>query len=204
MIHDWPKAISPNISDGRVLLYDQGLVRIVADGIQFSNECKLDATEEWLYVVQTAGRNVVRFRIQPDGSLTDREFFGPRDHGRMPDGIAFDVYGNLWGTHIFTDSIWAITPEGELRMIFDDSRPEDVRRLDDAFQRDAVDPELLLSLGGTVAPWCASLTFGGVDLCTAYVGSLRQTKIPYFRAPVAGLPMVHWHEASGEFRREAS
>lgn len=195
MIHDWPKAISPNIADGRVLLYEEDKgVRIVADNIHFANECKLDANEEHLYVVQTAGRSIVRFKIQEDGSLTDREIFGPSDHGRMLDGIAFDSHGNLWGTHVFADSIYAITPEGEFRMIFDDSSPEEVKRLDDAFQADRVDADLLLSCGGKIATWCASLTFGGPDLKTVYVGHLRQTRIPYFTSPVAGLPMVHWNE----------
>jgi gluconolactonase len=27
-----------------------------------------------------------------------------------------------------------------------------------------------------------------------YIGSLRQTRIPFFIAPVAGLPLVHWSE----------
>ncbi len=64
MLHDWPKAISPNIIDGRILLYEEGVgVRIVADDVHFSNECKLDANEEWLYVVQTCGRNIARYKI---------------------------------------------------------------------------------------------------------------------------------------------
>ena len=196
MIHDWPKAISPNIADGRVLLYEEGKgVRIVADNIHFANECKLDAAEEYLYVVQTAGRSILRFRIQEDGTLTDREIFGPSDHGRMIDGIAFDSYGNLWGTHVFTDGIWAITPERELRMIFDDSTPDEVKRLDEAFKEDRVTAETLLSCGGKIATWCASITFGGPDLKTVYVGHLRQTRLPYFKSPVSGLPMVHWNEA---------
>lgn len=193
MIHDWPKALSPNIKDGRVLLYEEGKgVRIVADGIHFANECKLDANEEFLYVAQTAGRNVVRFRIQPDGSLTDREIYGPPDQGRMIDGIAFDSYGNLWGTHVFTDGIWAITPEGDFKYILEDTTPDQVARLDDAYQRESITPALLLSMGGPIATWCASVSFGGPDLRTVYIGSLRQTRIPYFTAPVAGLPMVHW------------
>lgn len=194
MIHDWPSAVSKDIIDGRVLLYEEGKgVRIVADGIHFSNECKLDATEEHLYVVQTCGRNIAKFKIQPNGDLADKEIHGPADHGRLIDGIAFDSYGNLWGTHVMNDGIFAITPEGELRIIFDDSTPEEVERLDTAFQNGHVDADVLLSCGGTVATWCASLTFGGSDLRTVYVGSLRQTRIPFFQSPVAGLPMVHWN-----------
>lgn len=194
MIHDWPKAISPNVADGRILLYEKGEVRIVADGLRFTNECKLDAAEEFLYVVQTCGRNVVRFRIREDGSLTQRETFGPEDHGTFLDGIAFDAHGNLWGTHVMTDRLFAITPDGDLRILLDDTSPEEIRRIDEAFQRDEITPELLLSCEGKIAPWMASLTFGGADLRTVYIGSLRGTTLPYFRSPVAGLPLVHWNE----------
>ena len=61
-----------------------------------------------------------------------------------------------------------------------------------AFEKDEVTPEMMLECGGTIAPWFASVTFGGSDLKTVYIGSLRGTNIPYFRSPVAGLPMVHW------------
>jgi|TARA_Y100000294_G_scaffold163978_1_gene170353 hypothetical protein len=44
------------------------------------------------------------------------------------------------------------------------------------------------------APWYASVTFGGSDLKTVYIGSLRGNRIPYFQSPVAGLAMVHWGE----------
>jgi gluconolactonase len=194
MIPEWPQAICKNVIDGRVLLYEQDKgVRAVADDLHFTNECKLDLREEYLYVVQTCGRNVVRFRIKPDGELSDREVFGPLDHGRFIDGIAFDSHGNLWGTYIMNDGIFAITPEGERKMIFDDSTPDEVTRISDGFQTgEPLDIEMLLECGGTIAPWCASVTFGGADLKTVYVGSLRGTTIPYFTAPVAGLPMVHW------------
>ena len=196
MIHDWPKAISPNIADGRVLIYQESQgVRVVADGIHFANECKLDATEEHLYVVQTAGRSILRFDVAENGDLSNRKIFGPTDHGRCLDGIAFDAYGNLWGTYVFDDGIYAITPEGELSIIYDDSTVEEVERLQAAFAKDEVNAELLLSCGGQLATWCASLTFGGPDLRTVYIGSLRQTTLPYFRAPVAGLPMSHWDQS---------
>ena len=92
------------------------------------------------------------------------------------------------------DGIFAIKPDGDLHIIFDDSNPEEVAKLDAAFQKSEVTADLLLECGGDIAKWCASVTFGGPDLKTVYVGSLRATNIPYFTSPVAGLPMVHWNE----------
>lgn len=190
---NWMQAIGPHVADGYVALYEQGRLRIVADGFAFTNEIRLDATEDWLYVAETCARKVTRLRVQPDGSLTDRQTFGPEDHGACIDGIAFDAHGNLWGTHVFTDRIFAITPEGELRILLDDDKGSAAgKAFLAAFDRDAATPELMLACGGTIAPWCASITFGGPDLRTVYVGSLKGTRIPFFRSPVAGLPMVHW------------
>lgn len=192
-IRNWMKAISPNVVDGYIALYDQGRLRVVADGLHFTNEIRFDAREEWLYAVETCGRRITRFRAAPDGTLSDREVFGPSDHGAFIDGIAFDAHGNLWGTHVMTDRIFAITPEGDLRILLDDDRDSNAgRALMAAFARDEATPELMLACGGTIAPWFASVTFGGPDLGTVYVGSLRASRIPYFRSPVPGLPMVHW------------
>jgi gluconolactonase len=191
-IKNWMQAISPNTKDGYIALVDRGTIRIVAEGFHFTNEVRLDATEEWLYVVETCGCHISRLRVQPDGSLTDREIYGPTDTGAFIDGIAFDDFGNLWGTHVMTDQIFAITPQGDLKILLDDDVPEASQALRQAFDEDRVTPDLMLACGGSIAPWFASVTFGGPDLKTVYIGSLRGTKIPCFRSPVAGLPMIHW------------
>jgi gluconolactonase len=192
-IKDWTRAISPSVADGYVALYDGGSLRIVADGFRFTNEIRFDAREEWLYVVETCGPCVTRLRVLDDGGLVDREVFGPADHGALIDGIAFDSHGNLWGTHIFRDRVFVITPEGDLRIILDDDREsESGRALMEAFARDEVTSDLIMATGGAIGPWFASVTFGGPDLKTVYVGLLKGERIPYFSSPVAGLPMVHW------------
>ena len=193
-IRNWMEAASRRVEDGSIVLVDGDNVRTVATGIAFTNEVRLDASEEWLYVVETTGRKITRFRVADDGALSDRQTFGPEDHGAFIDGIAFDSYGNLWGTHVMTDRIFAITPEGELRIILDDDNPDASKRLLDAFERGQSTPDLMLAAGGTIAPWFASITFGGPDLRNVYIGSLRGTRIPWFRSPVAGLPMVHWND----------
>jgi gluconolactonase len=193
-IKNWMKAVSPNIADGYVALADEKGLRIVADGFRFTNEIRLDAREEYLYIVETCGQCISRMRVGPHGSLRHREIYGPTKLGRFgfPDGIAFDAYGNLWGTLVMVDQVFAITPEGAFHVVLDDTNEAAAQALEQAFLEDRATSELMLAAGGTLAPWFASVTFGGPDLKTVYVGSLRGTRIPYFRSPVAGLPMVHW------------
>ena len=189
---NWTEAVSPRVRDGSIVLVDGRTARTVASDLAFANEVRLDAKEERLYVVESTGRRVTRFRVAGDGSLSEREAFGPADHGAFIDGIAFDAHGNLWGTHVMSDRVFAITPEGELRIILDDDEPEASARLMEAFRHDRVTPELMLATGGTIGPWFSSVTFGGPDLRDVYVGTLRGTSLPWFRSPVAGLPMAHW------------
>lgn len=192
-IKNWmDAAASPDLDDGYVALADEKGLRIVADGFRFTNEIRLDAKEEYLYIVETTGLCISRMKVAPDGSLSDREVFGPSSLGAFPDGIAFDSYGNLWGTLVMADKIFVLTPEGDMHIVLDDEEPESAKALMDAFHQGKADPELMLAAGGTIAPWFASVTFGGADLKTVYIGSLRGTRIPYFRSPVAGQPMVHW------------
>lgn len=194
-IPNWMDAISPNIYDGYIALADKNGLRIVADGFMFTNEIRFDANEEWLYIVETTAMKITRMRVDSNGNLSRRETFGPESHGAFIDGIAFDSFGNLWGTHVMIDHVFALTPDGELRILLDDDNGSAAgKTLLRAFGEDRVTPELTLACGGSIAPWMASITFGGPDLSTVYIGSLRGTTIPYFSSPVPGLPMVHWNE----------
>jgi len=193
-VRNWVEALVPDLDDGYIVRLDERGPRIVAEGLHFTNEVRFDAGEKHLYAVETTGGRILRFRVDEHGELRDREVYGPSHlgPGAYPDGIAFDSFGNLWGTMVYSDKLFAITPEGKLLVLLDEGDPEKVHRLDQAFREKRVTSELLFETGRGVAPWMASVTFGGPDLRTAYIGSLKGTRIPYFRAPVAGLPMVHW------------
>jgi sugar lactone lactonase YvrE len=131
--------------------------------------------------------------VSPEGALSGRETFGPSDLRGTPDGFAFDQYGNLWITIVQTDRLIALTPEGNQLTLLDDCDPLQRSIYDQHFYAGTMTPEVMAATKGTIAPWMASLTFGGPDLRTVYLGSLMGTSIPYFRAPVAGLPMAHWN-----------
>jgi gluconolactonase len=189
----WTRSINEKTPDGYVGLIDERGIRIVAEGFVGTNEIRFDANEEWLYVVESNARRISRLRARPDGSLGEREIFGPADLGGTPDGFAFDAYGNLWITIVQTDRLVALTPEGELLTLLNDCDPEQRQVYDRHFYAGTMTPEVMAATKGTIAPWMASVTFGGPDLRTVYLGSLMGTTIPYFRSPVAGLPLAHWN-----------
>jgi sugar lactone lactonase YvrE len=167
----------------------------VADGFHFTNEIRFDAKEEWLYVVETTGGCISRMRVDAKGGLSGREIFGPSNLGKgaWPDGIAFDSYGNLWGTMVYSDKLFVLTPEGVLKILLDEGDPSKVAALEEQFFAGRVTEDVLFATGQGIAPWMASVTFGGPDLRTVYLGALKQKRIPSFRVPIPGLPMVHWH-----------
>jgi sugar lactone lactonase YvrE len=195
-IKNWMHALRTDLADGYLARYDQGTLRIVADGFRFTNEVRFDAKEEWLYVVETTGGCITRLRIDEQGEVAEREIFGPASlgTGAWPDGIAFDSLGNLWGTLVYSDKLFVLTPKGDLRVLLDEGDPAKVAALEKQFRANHVTEDVLFATGRGVAPWMASVTFGGPDLQTVYIGSLKGHRIPYFRAPAPGLPMVHWHD----------
>jgi gluconolactonase len=193
-VNPWSDAINSRLADGYIVLLDANGPRIVADGFRFTNEIRLDAREEWLYVAETTGKRITRLRVKPDGSLVDREVYGPSNLGSgLVDGIAFDAYGNLWATMICADRLVAVTPEGDLLELMSDGDPAATARFEAAFATGSPVPlDTMLACGGQTCSLLTSLTFGGPDLSTVFLGGLRSTEIPFFGSPVPGLPMVHW------------
>ena len=106
-----------------------------------------------------------------DGSLVDREVYGPKPLAELgiPDGIAFDEAGNLWVTFPRWNAVGYITPERSLEMVLED-------------------PE------GKVLKRPSNICFGWEDRKTAFIGSLDGTNIPYFQVPHPGMRLVHQKE----------
>ena len=194
-VNPWTKAASSRVRDGYIAVAEARGLRVVAEGFHFTNEIRFDANEEWLYIVETTGPHITRMRVHEGAhgvELREREFFGPAHLGGFPDGIAFDAFGNLWCTLVMVDQLIALTPQGERLLLLDDGDAAGSRNLLDKMAAGSLTADDMMKARGTLAPWMASITFGGPDLRTVYIGSLMGTTIPYFRSPVAGLPMVHW------------
>ncbi len=191
-MNPWTDHVKTMSRDGYIALIDDKGARIVADNLCGTNELRFDPKEEFLYVAETSARNVTRFRVVGD-TLIDREIYGPSNIGGFCDGIAFDAYGNLWSTLINADRLVAVTPEGDLLTILDAGGDKDALAvLDAAWADKTLTPDMMVAASGSICPWMASVTFGGHDLKTVYLGSLRGDTIPFFQSPVAGQPLLGW------------
>jgi gluconolactonase len=194
----WRNRSRQTESDGYIAVVEEwqpgrpGRARVVATELGGTNELRFNADGTRLYVAETGADHITRFQVGPDATLTGREIYGPaRLHG-APDGFAFDAHGNLWTTLIGRDTLVAITPDGDVRTLWEDGD----RAIKNACRASAKDSGADTVLGARpgdgLAPRMASVTFGGRDRRTVYIGSLGGAALPTFRSPVPGAPLPHW------------
>ncbi|MEO7019505.1 MAG: SMP-30/gluconolactonase/LRE family protein [Ktedonobacteraceae bacterium] len=190
----WWAAASYPQADGYIVLVDDKGPRVVAEGIYFTNEIRLDAKEEYLYVAETMAMHIARFRVHPDGSLGEKEIFGPSRLGTASavDGFTFDSAGNIWVTTVLRNGVGIITPKGDYHIVFEDINQEFLKAFEERLRARTAQPMDMLASAGATLQLVTSVTFGGPDLRTVYLGSLGMHSLPTFRSPVAGLPMRHW------------
>jgi gluconolactonase len=165
------EAVERAIPDGYVILIDNGKARVAAEGFCFTNEVRVDRARRHLYLAETAKGRVLRMELGEDGSLGRPETYGPEPiaPGARVDGLTFDAEGNLWVTEVAHNGIYVIAPDRSCRCVFSDP-------------------------GGETVTFPASVVFAGPDLRTVYIGSIPLTRLPWFRAPVAGEPLAHWQD----------
>jgi hypothetical protein len=161
-------ALRTYLKEGYVAIYQDGAFHIVADDFGFTNEVRFDASEEYLYIAETTGGCITRMRVDSKGRLSNGEVFGPPNLGKdaWPDGIACDVCGNPWATMVCSDNLFVLTPEGNLRTLPGEDDMEKVDAPEQQLFSNHVTEDVLFAAGRGVAPWMASVTFGGPDLRT--------------------------------------
>jgi sugar lactone lactonase YvrE len=174
-----------DVADGFVVVVDRNDARIAADGLHYANEVRPDPSGTWLYVVETFGRRLTRFRIGADGSLTGREAIVTLGHGSFPDGFAFDEAGGIWITSLISNRLVRLR-DGALETILEDGNPEHVDIVERAFAEGRMDAAHLGHIPGTRLQQLTSLAFGGADGRTVYLGSLHADCLYRFRAEVRG------------------
>jgi len=111
--------------DGRVFRVDpvSGACRLLDRGLRFANGIAFGPGGEDLYVSETLTGDIYRYRIVGGWVEGDRELFSnvmikpSIEHGRVagPDGMAFDVEGNLYVAVLAQGDVTVICPDGSVK-----------------------------------------------------------------------------------------
>lgn len=186
----WHQALNTE-PDGYVLLVEHGRARIVADGLHLTNEIKVHPNGRHLYGVETLGKRIFRYPIEPNGDLGEKEIFGPKDlgYGAYPDGFTFDEEGNVWVTIVTRNALAVISGDGDQQTIYEEPKLDAVDAMVNAMEAKTATAEHVIACAGETLALPTSLAFGGPDRRTVYVGSLALPHLLSFRSPVAGLPL---------------
>ena len=110
-----PKSYDKNILDGRIFMVDRITkeVKLLEDSLAFPNGINITPLDGKLYVCESAKQKIIRFDITVDGKIINKEDFIELPGGD-PDGIEFDVDGNLYVAHFGGKAIYIFSPEGKL------------------------------------------------------------------------------------------
>ena len=183
-------------ADGFIVLSDDRGTRIVADGLGYTNEVQFDAEGRHLYVNETFGRRLSRFRAAPDGTLSDYEIVAEFGPGTFPDGLAFDAEGAIWIVSIVSNRVIRVRPDGRQEVVLEDSDTAHLDWVEAAYAAGRLTRDHLDRIESRRLRNVSSLAFGGPDLKTVHLGCLLGDSLALFRAPVAGRPPLHWEVAA--------
>ena len=105
-------------SSGCVVRFDkQGRGEIFLEAPQpFPNGMALDASERFLFIAQSHTDDVLQVEIRSDGSAGNREIYA-KGVERVPDGLAFDVSGNLYVSCYASDNIFRVSPDRSVSLL---------------------------------------------------------------------------------------
>ena len=121
-------------ADGRLYVSDShqfdrpgpGVLRFDPDGqgelwygqdLTFANGLALGPDGRHLYVAETFANRVPRIPIGDDGAAGEREEVAPT-RGAWPDGLAFDVGGNLYVGCYEPSQVLRVAPRGRVEVLF--------------------------------------------------------------------------------------
>ncbi|TDT14898.1 sugar lactone lactonase YvrE [Ilumatobacter fluminis] len=178
-------AYRSDVADGFIVQLADGVATIVADDLGYTNEARVDPTEQYLYVNETFARRLSRFPITPTG-LGTRETIARFGEGTYPDGLEFDQRGGIWVTSIISNRLLRIDAEGEVECVLADADPAEVEEVERRYVANELTSEDLNAARGTILANISSLAFGGPDRRQVYLGCLGGERLATFRSPYPG------------------
>src|ERR1700687_789475 len=93
---------------------DRDKLKLVIKDLPRPNGLAFSPDEKFLYVADSGKKIWMRYRVQPDGSVTDGSIFldPSSDPAKgVPDGMRLDKNGNIYSSG--SGGVWIISPEGK-------------------------------------------------------------------------------------------
>ncbi|MDE0847029.1 MAG: SMP-30/gluconolactonase/LRE family protein [Actinomycetota bacterium] len=100
------------------IVYADGRVLAGPSGFDFPNGTVIDPAGRRLIVAESYGRRLTAFRIEENGSLTDRREFANLGK-RVPDGICLDAQGGIWVADPRNRSCFRVLEGGEVTEVIE-------------------------------------------------------------------------------------
>lgn len=188
-------AFNSHTADGFIAVRDERGARIVADGIGFTNECRVDPTGRWLYVNETYGRRLSRFPIvggQDDWRLGEKEVVHHFTDGDFPDGLTFDSEGGVWVACVVSNRVVRIGLDAKVNVVVEDPDPGLIATAEAHYTEGTLSRGDIDSGGTRSLSNVSSVAFAGADLRTVYLGNLAGKRLATFTSPIAGAEPPHW------------
>lgn len=186
-------AYNDDVADGFIGVVRNGSCHIVGEGLAYTNEIRLDATGDWLYVSETFGHRISRFKVLDNGSLGDREVFGTVEREDFVDGIAFDEAGGLWAICIVSNRIYRFDGAGRRETILSETPAAFTSDVVAALDQGHMGRAHFDTTPNSILKNVASIAFTGTQRKTAVLGGLCADRLVRFDVDVAGLKPPHWN-----------
>lgn len=93
---------------------DRDKLQLILGDLARPNGIAFSPDEKFLYIAESGRKVWLRYRVKPDGSVTDGALFFDASRDKAiggPDGIKVDKKGNLYGSG--PGGVWIISPEGK-------------------------------------------------------------------------------------------
>ena len=123
-----PELSYPEPNGALVRIRPDGSGDVVAKGIYAANGVAIDPKEEAVYVLESSRNDCIRIAMKSDGTFGQPEIFS-EGFPALPDGMAFDVDGNMYitlplhaseGNLTLANKIIVVKPNGEWSLLVDD------------------------------------------------------------------------------------
>lgn len=95
-------------------LFPDGVLERLDSGMAFPNGVAVSPNGDAVYLAETGYNRILRYPIAADGSVGGRDDFAFLPGGEGPDGMAFDVEGNLYVAHYGGGKVAIFSPSGEM------------------------------------------------------------------------------------------